>query len=64
MSSGEITPPWGGAFSGRRGTPVFDHASCQPSPDHVPGGKQPNIGEQPVVVNVVERSGQVGIENP
>src|SRR5262249_55988634 len=38
--------------------------SCQPSSDHVPGWKQPDIGEQSVVVDVVERSGQVGIENP
>jgi hypothetical protein len=45
MSSGEITPPWGGAFSGWGEASLLDHTCCQPSPDHAPGGKQPDSGE-------------------
>jgi site-specific DNA recombinase len=37
-------PLWG-AVSGRGETSLLDHSCFQPSPDHVPGGKQPDIGE-------------------
>jgi site-specific DNA recombinase len=37
-------PLWG-AFSGRGETSLLDHTCVQPSPDHAPGRKQPDIGE-------------------
>jgi hypothetical protein len=52
-----------GSFLGRgEAPPVFDHACLQPAPDRVLGGEVSEHGQKVVVVDSVERRGQIRVE--
>ncbi len=54
----------GSSLFGRRERSVFEHPGFQPARDHVPGGERPERVKEPVVVDGVERRGQIGIHDP
>jgi hypothetical protein len=54
----------GSPLPGRREHTVLDHPGLQPARDHVPGRERPERGEQPRMINLVERRRQVGVHDP
>ena len=63
-SSGLITPPCGVPASvGVKDSPI-NVTGPQPQPDQLPSGSRPNGVEQVFVIDVVERSFDVGVDHP
>ena len=55
---------WSSLLGGGEPVPGFEHARLQPAADHVPAGKRAEHGQKVVMVDPVERRGQVGVEDP
>jgi hypothetical protein len=43
---------------------VLDHARPQPGAKHAPAGERPDQVEDEVVIDMVERSLKIGVEDP
>jgi len=54
-----------GSLHGRReALSCLEHARLQPFADHVPGRERPDRGEKTIMIDAVERRGQVRVQRP
>ena len=54
----------GSLLGGREPLARLEHARLQPAGDHVPGRERPDGSEKMIMIDAVERRGQVGIQRP
>ena len=58
------TPLWSSLLGRRKSLSPLEHPGGEPRLDHVPGRERPESVQQPVVIDLVERRGQIGVQRP
>ncbi len=64
QQQGADHPALRSSLLGRRELPCLHHSRLEPCPDRSPCGERAELGQEPVVIDAVERSGQIGVEYP
>jgi hypothetical protein len=64
QQQGADHPPLGSPLQRRGELPLVHHPGLQPCPDRSPCREGPEAGQKLVVIDVVERPGQIGVEDP